>query len=204
MKMSLQISESKCGFIVWCITIILALGFSTLLWAMDGVPNAYFKSLKERLVQDGFDSARIDQIYDNPAVSFELKGVSRYFVHNEAKLNYDQFSKSKMIKKARRYMAEYKEELDNAKKKFGVDSEVITAIMLVETKLGTYVGKNSIVSILSTMAVITDKEPRETVWKALPQSRRYARSVYEKKADSKSTWAYKELKIGRASCRERV
>lgn len=194
MKMGSQISESKFGFMVWCTTIILAVGFSTLLWAIDGVPNIYFKTLKERLVQDGFDSTRIDQIYNNPIVSFELNGVSRYFVHNEAKLNYDQFSNSKMIKKARRYMAEYKEELYKAEKKFGVDSEVITAIMLVETKLGTYVGKNSILSILSTMSVMTDKEPRETVWKVLPKSRRYARSIYEKKADRKSAWAYKELK----------
>ena len=194
MKVSLQISESKFGFIVWCLTLCLALGFSTLLWAVNGVPNTYFKPLKERLIQDGFDSNRIDKIYDNPAVTFELKGVSQYFVHNEAKLNYDQFAEPKMIKKARKYMTKHEDELNHAKKKFGVDSAVITAIILVETKLGTYVGKNPIISILSTMAVMTDNAPRETVWKALPQSRRYARSTYNKKADSKSAWAYKELK----------
>jgi membrane-bound lytic murein transglycosylase B len=193
-KFSLQISESRFGFIVWCLTICLALGLSTLLWAVDGVPNTYFKSLKKRLVQDGFDSARIDQIYNNPTVGFELKGVSQYFVHNEAKLNYDQFAEPRMIKKARNYMTKHEDELNHAEKKFGVDSEVITAIMLVETKLGTYVGKHPIIPILSTMAVMTDKAPRETVWKALPKSRRYARSTYLKKADSKSAWAYKELK----------
>lgn len=193
-KVSLQISDSKFGFIVWCLTTGLALGISTLLWAVDGVPNTYFKPLKKRLIQDGFDSARIDQIYNNPTVGFELKGVSQYFVHNEAKLNYDQFAEPKMIKKARNYMTKHKDELNHAEKKFGVDSEVITAIMLVETKLGTYVGKHPIIPILSTMAVMTDKAPRETVWKALPKSRRYDRSTYDKKADSKSAWAYKELK----------
>jgi membrane-bound lytic murein transglycosylase B len=146
------------------------------------------------LVKDGFAPDRIERIYDNPAVGFEVKGVSSYFVHNEAKLNYDQFASPKMIEKARNYMAKHEKELDNARKKFGVAPEVITAIMLVETKLGTYVGKQSIISILSTMAVMTDPQPRETVWKALPESRRYARATYNKKADRKADWAYKELK----------
>lgn len=194
MKMSSNIPELRVGFICWCLTTALSVVVCGLLWAADPMPNSYFKPLKKQLVQDGYDADRIDQIYDNPAVSFETKGVSSYFVHSESRLNYDQFSSPKMIKKARNYMSKYKGELDDAQNKFGVDSEVITAIMLVETKLGTYVGRQSIISILSTMSVMTDPEPRETVWEALPESRRYARTAYDKKADRKSAWAYKELK----------
>ena len=194
MDMKMRLTHITFGIKVWSLIMLCAIGISGTLWAADGVPNYYFKPLKQRLVQEGFNTDRIDQIYDNPAVSFEVDGVSRYFVHSEARLNYDQFSSPKMIRKARNYMAKYKGDLQNTQKKFGVDSRVITAIMLVETKLGSYVGKNSILSTLSTMSVLKDTEPREVVWKALPEDRRYSREKYEKKADRKSGWAYKELK----------
>ncbi len=194
MQIAAQAIPKFFGLIKWCLVIYITLGVSNLPWAAEGVPNRYFKTLKDRLVQDGFNAAWIDEIYDNPAVNFELKGVSSYFVHSEAKLNYDQFSSPKMIQKARDYMDKHQDELIAAQKQFGVDPEVITAIMLVETKLGTYVGRTSIISILSTMAVMRDKDPREDVWAALPEDRRYARSTYEKKADRKADWAYRELK----------
>ncbi|MGD9210720.1 MAG: lytic murein transglycosylase [Desulfobacteraceae bacterium] len=194
MKIKIHLSKINKGVKSWCLIILLSLSGSGVLWAADGVPNHYFKPLKQRLVEEGFDAGLIDKIYNNPAVSFEVKGVSLYFVHNEAKLNYDQFSSPKMVEKARSYMSNHAQALDSARRKFGVDGEVITAIMLVETKLGTYVGKNSILSTLSTMSVLKDSGPREIVWKALPESRRYARNVYDKKADGKSNWAYKELK----------
>ncbi len=194
MQIAKQTIQKVFGLIKWCLVIYIILGVHTLSFAADGVPNRYFKTLKDRLIQDGFNAARIDEIYDNPAVNFELKGVSSYFVHNEAKLNYDLFSQPKMIQKARDYMAKHQDELVSAQKKFGVDPEVITAIMLVETKLGTYVGRISILSILSTMSVMRDNDPREAVWEALPEDRRYSRNTYEKKADKKADWAYRELK----------
>ncbi|MEJ2041561.1 MAG: lytic murein transglycosylase, partial [Desulfosarcinaceae bacterium] len=76
----------------------------------------------------------------------------------------------------------------------GVDPTVITAIILVETKFGRYLGKRSILNTLSTMSVLTEPGPREFLWEQLPKKRRYDRGTYEKKADQKAAWAYKELK----------
>ena len=62
----------------------------------------HFDSLRERLVKDGFDSTWINNLFSNPRVSFEEKGVSLFLKHSEAKLDYDQFANKWSIKKAKK------------------------------------------------------------------------------------------------------
>lgn len=154
-----------------------------------------YESLKKRLVADGFDSAAIEAIYQSPNVSFEEKGVSAYFMHNEAKLNYAQFTRQGPIASARTYMDTHQDALTMAQQTYGVDKEVITAIILVETKLGTYTGNKSVINTLSTLAAMAEDAPRQTIWDNLPDdNRRMSREKFEKKANQKSSWAYRELK----------
>jgi membrane-bound lytic murein transglycosylase B len=160
----------------------------------DEAVEPYYRDLQKRLVADGFDTDWVAEIYSRPDIVFETRNVSLYFVHNESKLNYDQFSSRRHLKNAREYMREHAAALENAEKAYGVDPEVITAIILVETKLGTYLGGNTIFNNLSTMAVMSGTAQRHDIWIALPEDRRIAKSDFEKKADRKSTWAYKELK----------
>jgi len=127
---------------------------STVFAVTDNAPinKNNFTNLESKLISDGFDPVRIKKIYDNPKTVFSPKGVSTFFIYSESKLNYNQFTSKKSIKKAKSYMELHKKKLDDAEKKFGVDKTVITAIILVETRLGTYVGKRSILNTLSTIA----------------------------------------------------
>jgi membrane-bound lytic murein transglycosylase B len=173
--------------------IVLLAGLSVPTVAADA-PGP-FDSLEKRLIADGFDSARIKAIFASPDVSFEEGGVSAYFMHNESKLNYKQFTRLWNIASAKKYMQEHQEALVFAEKTFEVDKEVITAIILVETKLGTYVGNRSVINTLSTLSAMTDEKPRQAIWDNLPDDdRRMSRKKFEKKADQKSSWAYRELK----------
>ena len=154
-----------------------------------------FQPLVKRLVADGFDSQRMEAIFSSPEVSFAKSGVSAYFMHNEAKLNYKQFTRVWNINSAKKYMQTHQQWLDAAQKTYGVDKEVITAIILVETKLGTYTGKSSVINILATLSAMADDAPRQVIWNSLPDDeRRMTRQQFEKKADGKSSWAYRELK----------
>jgi membrane-bound lytic murein transglycosylase B len=154
-----------------------------------------FDTLQKRLIDDGFDSDRIKEIFASPAVSFEKGGVSAYFMHNESKLNYKQFTRELNVSSAQKYMQAHQAALDAAQETYGVDKEVITAIILVETKLGTYTGKKSVINTLSTLAAMAENEPREIIWDNLPDNdRRMSRQKFEKKADQKASWAYRELK----------
>ena len=159
-----------------------------------GGPSDLFGSLKERLVTDGFNRDQINQLYSRKPVVFDTDSVSLFFIHSEAKLNYDQFTTSDSIRKARHYLAEKAEILAVAQQTYGVDKEIITGIILVETRLGTIVGNSNVFSTLSTMAALAEPEVRERLWERIPSSRRISREKYDHKADKKSKWAYKELK----------
>lgn len=160
-------------------------------------PGMNFQTLQVRLIEDrdaNFTAEQIQRIYNNSGVYFDIKGVASYFQHKEHKLNYDQFLAPDAIEKATHYMRTHHAELLKAEIDYGVDREVITAIMLVETRLGTYVGNRPVLAILSTMAALEDPGIRDRFWDKIPTENRISRAEYEKKAAQKSAWAFKELK----------
>ncbi len=182
----------------WIINVVLIIVIVAAMpaTACSSEDSISFQTLETRLISDekaNFTAEQINRIYNNPGVFFDIKGVSSYFRHQEGKLNYDQFLSSKSIKKANDYMRAHHADLLKAEMDYGVDKEVITAIMLVETRFGAYVGNRPVISILSTMAVLEDKTIRDRFWNKIPKENRVTRQEYEKKAVRKSKWAYKEL-----------
>lgn len=153
-----------------------------------------FQSLQERLIKDGFDSNVITELYRRPEVSFEIKGVSRFLVHREARLNYGQFTRWKSIRNAKKYIEKHRSTMEKTEKTYGVEKEVITAIILVETRLGTLLGGPSTLNILSTTASLADPDIREMFWSNVSKSTQLTRGQYEKWVGRKSKWAYNELK----------
>ena len=154
----------------------------------------YFGSLQEKLVSEGFDKEKIAQIYESPHVFFDTKGVSLFFVHREASLNYRQFPSQLYLAAAKIYLKKYEEEFSKAEEMFGVDREVITAIILVETKFGQSLGKRQVINTLSTMASLLDADVRKRFWEEISGSTNLSFEAFEKKAMDKSSWAYRELK----------
>jgi membrane-bound lytic murein transglycosylase B len=173
-----------------CISIIAALAIP----ATASATASVFEALEQRLVADGFDPNQIRTLFADERVAFEVQGVSAYFRHSEATLDYDQFIKHNYIRDARAYMSEHAQWFKKAEERFGVEPEIITAIILVETKLGTFLGRRLILNTLATMASLTEPGPREHLWALLPQERRFERTQYDQRADHRSEWAYRELK----------
>ena len=154
----------------------------------------YFESLQKRLIEDGLDKDRITELYKRPEVYFERKGVSRFLVHNEASLNYNQFTRRKSIRKALKYMKRHQKTLERTEKTYGVDKEIITAIILVETRFGMSLGGPSVLNTLSTMAALADPDVRNMFWGKVSKSSRLTRKQFERWVERKSSWAYTELK----------
>jgi membrane-bound lytic murein transglycosylase B len=98
--------------------------------------NDQFQALQKKLIKDGFNPDKIARLYSRPEVFFEADGVTILFTYSEAKVDYDQFANDWSIGKAKKYMAEHRQDLDRVEKRYGVDSRVITAILLVESGLG--------------------------------------------------------------------
>lgn len=156
--------------------------------------DRYFETLQESLIKDGFDKNTIIRLYSNPKVCFESKGASLFLFHREAVLNYDQFTLPRYIHNARKYMDKHKPELLRAEKKYGVNKEVITAIILIETKLGTSLGGPSVLNMLSTVASLADPDVRNMFWGNVSKSTKLTKKKFEKWTERKSKWTYNELK----------
>ena len=154
----------------------------------------YFEYLQKRLVKDGFDKNRIKNIYNTSQVYFDTEHASLFFRHSEARLNYNQFTSVESIQRAQEYMHNHIVELAWAEREYGVDKEIITAIILVESNLGKTLGKSSVLNTLSTIASLSDSGLRVMLWDKIQNPGRLSRKDFEKKAQKKSKWAYKELK----------
>lgn len=153
-----------------------------------------FAALKKKLQDEGFDSGRIDSIFQKPGVQFDPRTASLFFIHSETRINYDQFLSPESIQNAKKYIRDNISYLDNAEKTLGVNKEIVTAIILVETRLGSYLGKSSTLNTLSSLAAAGEPELREIVWNSISAERRPERSAFEKRVENKSVWAFTELK----------
>lgn len=159
-------------------------------------PN-HFEPLKQRILADpevDVSPAVIDSIFSDSRLFFETRGISSYFRHRESTLNYDQFVSEPSIKNALAYLETHKDALARAEEKYQVDRKIITAILLVETRLGTFTGNQKAVNILGTMAALTDKEIRDIFYAQIPEEGRITRERYDSRADARGEWAYRELK----------
>ena len=154
----------------------------------------YFETVQKKLIQDGFSPEKIQKLYNQPQVFFEAEGAALLFTYSEAKVDYDQFANDWSIDKAKKYMQKYKEDLARTEKAYGVDSHVITAILLVESGLGKSIGKRSALNTLSTLAALMNPAVRSKFWKMIPDTKRPSRKKFEKAAKRRSKWAYNELK----------
>ncbi len=176
-----------------CMLSVLVL-FSGVVTVFADSPGKPFDALQQRLAKDGFDVAKLKILYGRSGVFFDTNTVARFFIHSESSLDYDQFAEGQLIGNAREYILKHKRTFENAQRQYGVGPEIITAILLVETKLGIYLGRSQIFNTLSTMAALTNPDPRAVLWKKTPPNRRLSREKFEKKADRRSAWAYEELK----------
>lgn len=191
--LKLSVRCRKAAGIVICIPVLIfTFGILDGLLAREG--NDYFESLQLRLVADGFEPDVIKQIYANPEVTFETGGISVYFVHRESKVDYDQYSAPQQIQKAQKYLNKHQESFEKAEQVYGVDREVVTAIILVETQLGKMLGSRSVLNTLSTLAALSDMQVRELLWQKIKDTPELTRSKFDKKAERKAQWAYRELK----------
>jgi len=100
--------------------------------------------------------------------------------------------KEKMIAQARSYLQENKDLLERVSIQYCIPKEIIVSILLVETRLGEFLGGRGAFNSLASMALCMDLETiRPYLPKKLVNSKNeeYARTICRQKAD----WAYSEL-----------
>ncbi|MEJ2232525.1 MAG: lytic murein transglycosylase [Syntrophobacterales bacterium] len=161
-----------------------------------GASESHFVTLQERLIADGLEASLVRSVYQNPLVKLELEVVAGNLVRSEATLNYDQFLSAYSMRKAGRYLDRHQSTLKEVEQRFGVPQEVVVAVLMVETALGTYPGKYQTINVLSTMAVSEEPAVREKIFAGLTEEQKnmQSRAVMSKRLTKRAFRSYRELK----------
>jgi membrane-bound lytic murein transglycosylase B len=186
--------------------------FSLILWFALLIPavsdGAEWSPLVSRLAADGFDEQALQELFQRPQLTFEpgvMGGKLESLLRNRtapAETAGPSSSKSGVMKgllknpllvKARSFLSENREVLETVHSLYGVPKEIVVSILLIETRLGEYVGEKIAFNRLASMALCTDLETiRPYISRKLltPRTEEYARERCQAKAE----WAYQELK----------
>jgi membrane-bound lytic murein transglycosylase B len=158
--------------------------------------NSLFASLEKRLIDDGVNADLVRAVYRNPAVKLVTGTMAGNITRSEKTLNYQQFLTDATVAKARHYLNKHRRVLENAYRQFGVPTSIITAILMVETRLGTYTGKHLTVNVLSTMAVANDPKVQKQIFSNLITDRNDKESHKNamKRLQARAGRGYRELK----------
>lgn len=183
-----------------------------LLWSVVGDVTFAGKAtpwepLIARLAADGFDRASLERLYAAPDVDFDPSIMARKvdsMVLREFeprpkptrrtldKSPYRKFFEADMLGQARRFMDANAEAFRRAAAEYGPPEELIAAIILVETKMGAYLGKQKAFVVLSSLALADSAErirAEMTSLKGSPERLAFA----DRAAKDRSDWAYREL-----------
>ncbi|HSR11228.1 MAG TPA: lytic murein transglycosylase [Thermodesulfobacteriota bacterium] len=188
--------------------VALLLFFFAALFLFPAQAAAGWDPLIKRLVDDGFEETYIQELFARPEVKFdsspmacklnELLKISPsprpavFPVYNPRTV-YKPLLREKTITQARSYLRENNDLLENVTAHSCVPKEIVVSILLVETRLGEYVGGSSAFNRLASMASSSDLE---MIRGALPK--KLVNTNNEDRARTiclnKSDWAYNELK----------
>ena len=153
--------------IVFSLVAVFIFGQAGAFAAQDGV----WRPLVERLVDDGFDRTYVQSLFGRKSLKFDPRIMARKMnVLVETRLSsrketpprepavMKRYLNPILIAGAYAFFREHRAEFAVIEGKYGIPGEVLTGLLLVETKLGTQVGRYNALTILSSMALGGDIE----------------------------------------------
>lgn len=164
--------------------------------------------LINRLAGDGLDRTELVGYFAAPEVAFNPaimadkvdRMVRKQFEPKPPptqrtleQTSYGYFLKPWVLAWANEFAQTHADTLSRAEAKYGVPSDVVVALLLVETKLGTYLGKDNALPSLASMAISNSLESIRPYLKTVGASPERA-AFAEASARDRAEWAYQELK----------
>ena len=159
----------------------------------DGFPRAHmltlFGNLGESAYSPAFMGAKITELYGVRGMSLN----SSEETEPELPEGYKQPLSDVTVGEYRTFTVKYAETLKDLHKQYGVDQNIIVALLLVETGLGSNLGKTPALRALASMAVVNTPTMLAGGGNAA-QGKRINAARLSATLKSKSEWAYKELR----------
>jgi membrane-bound lytic murein transglycosylase B len=181
----------------YLIFIVLISSFSMISTSESSEMPYPFQSLIHRLSQDGFDSEFLSNILMDGRAELIPSMMTIYLNLNsrETPELYVQFLTPESILLAKKFLRQNRKILNKMENKFGLEKEVVVAILLVESRFGENIGKYRVIPTLASMALMDSVENLQKNYQALKDTNpELSYECVESFAKRKAIWAYDELK----------
>lgn len=164
-----------------------------------------WEPLTRKLAEDGFDPVKLNALFSRAEVRFDPQVMARKMnALLEVKLSagkpkpeapelYISYLNPFLLMQGRDFMTAQRTALQEARARYGVPEDILTALLLVETKLGRNIGSKNALSTLASMALAGDFSlvaPHLDQREVTPDLALWLRW----RTAQKGAWAYKELK----------
>jgi membrane-bound lytic murein transglycosylase B len=175
--------------------IVLLSIFSMISTSESNEAPSPFQSLIDRLSEDGFDSEFLSNMLMDGRAELNPSLMAISSESRETDDLYEQFLTSESISLAKTFLHRNRRLLKKMQTQFHVDTEVIVAILLVESRFGQNIGKHRVIPTLASMALTDSPEHLQKSYLILRESDpELPYEWVEGLARRKASWAYHELK----------
>ncbi len=187
---------------------LLAFLLALLSLTLPASSAADWSPLITRLAADGFNEQALQELFARPQAQFEpgaMGGKLESLLRNRLPLSeppgpssakngvMNSLLKDPILAKARSFLIENRPILETIHALYGVPKEIVVSILLIETRLGEYLGEKLAFNRLASMALCTDLEKiRPYVSPRLLTAR--TEEYAQERCQAKAEWAYQELR----------
>ncbi|WP_264983008.1 lytic murein transglycosylase [Pseudodesulfovibrio portus] len=174
--------------------------------ALPGRAGGLWQPLIDRLVDDGFDRTYVSYLFSSPDLEYSPDIMARKMnVLLNARLSavgaaparepevMGRYLNPLLIAGAYAYYREHRAEFADIRERYGVPGEVLTALLLVESRLGMTVGDYNGFTILASMALSRDFSLIKSHIERTDISDKTMQWLL-KRTEQKAQWGYDELK----------
>jgi len=155
-----------------------------------GLTGGEASALVETFAQAGYGRAFLRTVFRDPRVRYVPNLVRLLVIPPDFSANYARFTTQAEIRRARAFRRLWRTRLERTGEAYGVDPDVIVAILLVETGLGENLGSSPVLSVYASL-LLESTLHRETFTGQLAGNPR--RDHYMRRLDDKAAWARGEL-----------
>jgi len=133
--------------------------FSVSSWAASELSRQF---IEERLVEKGLDKAQVQSMIYDPRISLRPDIVIQNLFYSSPKGTEEEPTimniNPQRIKDGRAFIKEHVESLSSVEKRFGTSPRIVTAILIVESRLGTYPMRYNVVTAYTNLALLLDPD----------------------------------------------
>ncbi|MBF0530435.1 MAG: lytic murein transglycosylase [Deltaproteobacteria bacterium] len=158
--------------------------------------DSNFVPLITKLTEAGFDKAWLESQFKRACVTLDTQGLVLRLIVRESKINYGQFLEPSPINDTKAFLKKYSASFSRAQATYQVPAELIAAILLLETRLGTFLGQFQTLRTLASHAVGATPAVAAVVWQSLPPQEKkiWTKEAVGNALGKYSSWFFGELK----------